>query len=399
MGSVYKPKNCIVAFLFSIDKMIVYRKINEVEFGVDPSKGAGLLCTPEVAKEIDGDIYEFVEYIYNTTGEYTPMAATWEITNICNFNCPFCYINTPAKPESINQFFSKMKDYIDELVESGLLLVYLTGGEILSVPDFIEIYRYLKAKGVFVVLLSNLSLLTEEHIDLFKKLPPLRITASIYGLTKKQFTYVTGAGDDVCQRVLENIILLKNMGINITCQMPVNVYTISELTSIAEWCYTNNIRFTCSNEMTDSYYYESRSMICVDDETFEQTRRQIRQVKAVESSKIKKVERAFGYKHHFDCKAGKHTFAVSYNSHIRPCFNIWENDGKAFDGSQSMSKAMHEMKTYINEMRRAIIDGCHGCEASKICSECLYTHLKHRSNIYEYMHSKCMENLARLNDL
>lgn len=376
--------------------MIIYRTINDIEFGVNTSKGSGLLCSQEVAQYIDGDIYEFIEYLYNQKKSYTPMIATWEITNCCNFKCPFCYINTPAKPKSKIQTFSEMKNYIDDLTEKGLLLVYLTGGEVLSVPDFEKIYRYLKSKGIFVVLLSNLSLLNDEHISLFKELPPLRITSSIYGLTQKQFVEITGMDYAYCQKILNNIILLKEIGITVTCQMPVNKYTISDLIDISEWCYTNGIRFTYNNEITDSYYNESRSADVIDDDHFMELQSQIRQIESVKSKKIFPVEKKFGYKHHFDCISGKHTFAISYDGHLRPCFNIWESDCQYFDGSSSMKDAMNDMIDYINKMKQIVIEGCHGCEASQICGECVYTRLKHKDNTEEYIKSKCTENLSKI---
>lgn len=376
--------------------MIVYRTINDVEFGINTSKGSGLLCTPEIAEAIDGDIYEFIEYLYNQKKAYTPMIATWEITNCCNFNCPFCYINTPAKPQSKTQTFDKMKEYIDDLTENGLLLVYLTGGEVLSVPDFEKIYRYLKNKGVFVVILSNLSLLNDKHIALFKELPPLRITSSIYGLTEKQFTTVTGRDYSYCQKILDNVLLLKKLGITVTCQMPVNKYTVDDLLPISEWCYSNGIRFTYNNEITDSYYNESRSLDFIDDATFETLKKQIKQIEAVKSLKTTHIERKFGYRYYFDCVSGKHTFAISFNGHLRPCFNIWETDLISFDGSVSMKKAMCEMTNYIEKMRKTVIEGCHGCDASQICGECIYTRLKHKENMNEYIEDKCKENMDKI---
>ena len=376
--------------------MVVYRTINGVNFGVNISKGSGLLCSPEIAEIIDGDIYEFIEYLYNQKKVYTPMVATWEITNCCNFKCPFCYINTPSKPESKVQTFSEMKGYIDDLADKGLLLVYLTGGEVLSVPDFEKIYCYLKNKGIFVVLLSNLSLLNEDHIALFKELPPLRITASIYGLTEQQFTAVTSKDYSYCQKILDNILLLKELGIIVTCQMPVNKYTVSDLLPIADWCYSNGIRFTYNNEITDSYYNESRSSDFIDDEQFDRLRGQIKQIEAVKSSKVISIEKKFGYKHHFDCISGRHTFAISYNGHLRPCFNIWESDCHSFDGSVSMKEAMQSMVEHIYKMQSIAIDGCHGCEASQICGECVYTRLKHKKNTDEYIKTKCAENLAKV---
>ena len=379
--------------------MTIYRNINGVDFGVNINKGNSLLCTPDVAKEIDGDIFEFVEYLYSQTEKYTPMIATWEITNCCNFKCPFCYINTPKKPRAVIQSFETMKGYIDDLVNEGLLIVYLTGGEVLSVPNFKDIYTYLKKKGVFVVLLSNLSLLNEEHISLFTEYPPMRITSSIYGMTEKQFTSVTGQPNEICQSVLENIIRIQKMGIKVTCQMPVNKYTVNDLIPISEWCYEHGIRFTFSNELTDSYYHESRSDEFIDDADFEKLKSQIRQIKAIKSSKTNKIEKKFGYKHHFDCISGKHTFAVSYDGHLRPCFNIWESDLISFDGSLSMKTAMDQMRQYIESMKKQVIEGCNGCEAVQICSECIYTHLKHKINLSDYISNRCKENKYLIQDI
>lgn len=377
--------------------MVVYRNINGVDFGVNINKSSSLLCSQEIAEIIDGDIYEFVEYLYSIKNEYTPMIATWEITNACNFECPFCYINTPKKTVTNVQSYNNMKKSIDELVEEGLLIVYLTGGEILSVPDFDKIYRYIKEKGVFVVLLTNLSLLNEKHMELFRDYPPLHITNSIYGIKPEQFRNVTGHSFDLCEKILNNILLIKEMGINITCQMPVNDYTINDLIDISEWCYSNGIRFTFNNEITDSYYNESRSEAFIKNEIFEKYRKQIRQIESIKSSKIASIERKFGYRYYFDCVSGKHTYAVSYDGHLRPCFNIWESDFVFFDGSKSMKSAMTELREFVNRMKKTIIEGCKGCDASQICGECLYTRLKHRDNLTEFIRDKCKENMTKIN--
>ena len=381
----------------SMVSMIINRKINDIEFAVDSSKASGLLCTKDVADQIDGSIFEFIEYIYEKGNDYVPLVATWEITNTCNFKCPFCYINTPAKPKSVVQSFKKMQGYIDDLVQEGLLVVYLTGGEVLSVPDFPDIYRYLKNKGVFVVLLTNLSLLNDEHIRLFEELPPLRITSSIYGITEKQFKSVTGKDFSVGKRVFNNIERLKEMGINITCQMPVNKYTVNDLIDISNWCYNRGIRFTFNNELTDSYYDESRSSQFIDNAQFEALKSKIKQIELPVSTKNVKIEKKFGYKHHFDCVSGKHTFAVSYEGHLRPCFNIWETEENVFDGSVSMKSALYKMKAYIKTKQAQIIEGCHGCEASGICGECVYTRGKHMNNLDEYIRNKCRQNMELIN--
>ena len=135
-----------ILFRWVVFIMLVYRKINDIEFAVDPNKGSSLLCEEHIANIINGNIYAFIDYIYEKENKYTPLVATWELTNICNFKCKFCYINT-SDIDSAYVSVSDAKKLIDDLVESGLLLVYLTGGEVLSHPSFIDIYIYLKKKG------------------------------------------------------------------------------------------------------------------------------------------------------------------------------------------------------------------------------------------------------------
>ena len=377
--------------------MIVNRNINGVPFGVNNNKAAGLLCTKDIACVIDGDIYEFIEYLYNKTGSYTPMVATWEMTNCCNFSCPFCYINTPAKRERNIQTFDSVKPAIDDLVEKGLLLVYLTGGEILSVPDFERIYRYLKSKGVFIVLLTNLSLLSESHLNLFREFPPMRITTSVYGTTEEQFVKVTGKSFELQRIILENILSLQEMGINVTCQTPVNQLTKGDIVSIANWCYEHGIRFTCSNELTDSYYNESRSSDFITDEEFDLIKTKIRQIDPIVSKKQSIISKEFGFRYNFDCISGKHTFCISSSNHIRPCFNIWESDLEAFDGSVSMKSALNKMIEFITRMQQTVLEGCKGCEASKICGECIYTLKKHKDS--SYLQQRCLKNKQAINEL
>lgn len=379
--------------------MLVYREINGTEFAVDINKSNSLLCENDIAEKIDGDIYSFVEYLYDQQKKYTPMVATWELTNRCNFNCKFCYINTSKKKDFVISFH-KAKEIIDYLVEQGLLIVYLSGGEIFTVPDFVEIYTYLKQKGVYVVLLTNIALLNQELIELFKKYPPLRITISLYAKlnSEEQFENVTGIGNHVNNIVYDNIGKLLEAGINVTCQTPVNALTVNDVKAIADWCYNKGIRYTYSNEMTDSYYGEDRQKYKICEQTYEELKQQINVIEK-ETIRDKDAEFVFGEKKHFDCISGKHTFVIGSNLRLRPCFNIFEGDVPAFDATGSIADAMEQMKKYISDKKREKIEHCKGCAAASICTECIYTQKNHKGSLKEYMGTACEKNKKRMNEL
>lgn len=378
--------------------MIIYRNINGIEFAVNNEKPASLFCAPEVAQITKGSIFSFIDYIYEQKQIYTPMVTTWEITSQCNFLCKFCYINSEKNLDKRFIPLDKIKNTIDELVDAGLLLIYLTGGEVMSHPDFEEVYMYLKNKGVFVVLLTNLSLLDERKLSLFKKYPPLRITTSIYGITSEQFVEVTGNCHINPRNILSNIVTLKKAGINVTAQTPINKLTFPEYEKIAQWCYENEIVYKSSDDLTNSYSGEDRQEYRIDNDYFLNVKNSLAFIEDINDPIESTFEPKYNYacKKHFDCISGKHTFAISYNLHIRPCFNIWESEGPWFDGSISMVDALEEMKKYLKRKKEETIEECTGCIAHEFCNECMMTQNKNRNNLKEYMSSSCESNRIKM---
>lgn len=373
--------------------MIVHRKINEIKFAVNPSKAASLLCEKTIADVTKGSIYLFADYLFSVTNSYIPLITTWEITNTCNFNCKFCYINTKESKTKNYVPLSTAKRAIDELVEQGLLLVYLTGGEIFTHPNFIEIYTHLKEKGVFVILLTNLSLLDSEIIELLERYPPMRVTASLYGISEEQFINVTMNQKVHSHTVLDNILILKKMGINITVQTPINILTFPEYEKMAKWCYKYQIVYKTSNELTDSYFGENNQIMRINEESFANTKSKLEFINDENIILVNnKIDCDFGHKYHFDCISGKHTFAISYNLHVRPCFNIWEKDGPWFDGNDSMTKAILQLKEYIGDMKKKTIEYCNGCIGHSFCSECMMTQQKNGLYLQKYMETICAQN-------
>ena len=119
-----------------------------------------------------------------------PFTAGFELTAKCNLNCIHCY----AKPGRGHKDMSteEFKAIYDKLVGYGLIDAYFTGGEILTRPDFSELYVHAKKKGVLLSLLTNITLLTDEHISLFKEYPVEVISTTMYGYTEEAYERVTG---------------------------------------------------------------------------------------------------------------------------------------------------------------------------------------------------------------
>lgn len=178
-------------------------------------------------------------------GRRLPISIDLEITARCNNNCRHCYINLPANNKSAKKRempLGEIEKIADQAVSMGSLWCLITGGEPLLREDFFDIYMMLKSKGLLVSVFTNGCLINEDHISLFKKLPPRDIEISVYGATKDTYERVTR-----CQ----GSFLSFNRGLNLLIDNDVKVRlkavimrsNIHELSSIADFCREKTIDF------------------------------------------------------------------------------------------------------------------------------------------------------------
>lgn len=137
-----------------------------------------------------------------------PFSAGFELTAKCNMNCIHCYAQCGRNHRDFTT--EEFKNLFDVLVDRGLLETYFTGGEIFTRPDFEELYTYAKKSGVLVILLSNITLLNQRHIDLFREYPVEIISTTMYGYSEETYERVTGVKGSYAQFMRGLELLEKN---------------------------------------------------------------------------------------------------------------------------------------------------------------------------------------------
>lgn len=348
-------------------KAIIEYDVNEIE------SNEIYLDESNLEETNDGDINSILDMMYRKNG-ISPLDMTWELTDKCNFECPFCYIHNHSTNPNKEQFeyrFETIKPELDELINHGLFICYLSGGECLLHPDFEKIYLYLKTKGVLVAVLTNAALLSDDHVNIFRKYKPYKIEVSIYGVDTT-FSKKT----QMANKVLKNVLKLKNAGINVIAKMPRNNCTEREFEKVRAWCEKNDIEFFYSNELFNGY---------------DDTDNSIYQSDIDERNDIR--ERKWGYKKVFDCPAGKHSFVLSYDGKVRPCFAFYEKKTPewSFSIEHGIITAFNRMKNKVESISGKRLKHCKGCERSNQCQECIATQCV-ADDVESYMKHKCMEN-------
>ena len=345
-------------------------------------------------KELKESFYQVDDallYIYNITQKYSPLSVYFELTNSCNFKCPFCYINYSDRNKKFLNV-EKLKKYIDFLVEKGMVYATLSGGECLLHPNFEEIYMYLYNKGVLITILSNGSLVNENIIRLFEKNKPYKIEISLYGSNNNKM-YENTKQDKYNFEDLKQIILkLKDKNINIICKMPINTVTENSFVENLSWCRENEIEFYYSDELFDKYDRSSNDEFKLKNKKIkEQLENDMYSLYRQMNFNLSKCKKCF------DCKAGKYSVILSFDECLYPCFEFRQLKEGIFKIEDDISLAYNNLEEYIKKFKNTILKHCQGCNAYLICKDCVINHINGKSNCDKYRKElvKIMKNLEK----
>jgi MoaA/NifB/PqqE/SkfB family radical SAM enzyme len=100
--------------------------------------------------------------------------------NSCNLNCQFCFWDLRLKDISLD----KKKVVINEIKNSGIRKITISGGEPMCNNDVLSVLKYMKEGGFEVVLHTNGLLINREMVKILKPLVS-RISLSLDGSSEK----------------------------------------------------------------------------------------------------------------------------------------------------------------------------------------------------------------------
>lgn len=135
---------------------------------------------------------EYLSELYKKINQQRiPLYGSIDLTDQCNLKCIHCYmegISCTSTELTTNQW----KGILDDITEAGCMNLLITGGEPLLRKDFIEIYSYAKTRGLLITIFTNGTLINDQILAVFDKLPPLSVEISLYGATAETYDKVTG---------------------------------------------------------------------------------------------------------------------------------------------------------------------------------------------------------------
>lgn len=345
-----------------MNRGLIERRSGGVHYYVDPSTPSDIYFEEDTLHKLNGDncelsITELSRYIREHNTRYQPILLTWEMTSRCNFDCPFCYIRDNTIETEVS--FEDVKEVIDGLTEEGLFEVYLSGGECLLLNDFLKIYSYIKNKGVFVTVFTNGSLINDEILECWRKLPPSSVEITFYNDMTDSKPYC-------------NLLKLREMGISILPKFTLTNTTVRYYENVKKWMeehdFVLNVDATLYDGI-DDLHSGIEKKYSISSEQREQY---------LSDSKVE-YEPKTVVRTGLSCKSKKGIIHISPDFSISLCNKMktrW--DLRVVD----VAAALGELRGVIKRYEDATLHGCNGCIYSRNCSMCLVSAEKIDGELY-----------------
>ncbi len=120
---------------------------------------------------------------------HLPLEVLVEITHRCNLPCKHCYL--PDHGDHGELTLDEFRGVFKQLAEAGTLFLTLTGGEVCSRKDFLQIVDAAHELGFALKVLTNATMITDEIAAHLAEVGVLEVSVSVYGPTADVHDAVT----------------------------------------------------------------------------------------------------------------------------------------------------------------------------------------------------------------
>lgn len=310
---------------------------------------------------------KFIQHIaQKSASKGKAFSATLEITRCCNLFCKFCYLN--GERSKLDLLSEKSTDewieFITKCIKNNVFYITFTGGEVLTRPDFEEIYIKTYDKGTKICVFTNGTLLNSTHLQMFKKRPPDSIDITLYGMSAERYEQVCGNGD-AYYKVMEVIDNLQKAGLPVQTKTNALPALADDYEQMAAYVKSHNLSFRFSG-------YMGPERDCPG---------QLDSFKRMPPEEILKFQKLFyeqgligiqeqdtreRHEQCFRCMAGKSAFFMNSEGKMTTCPMFTEFYTEPF--KVGFKTAWEQLKQKVKEME-ACAD-CLSCEEYEYCTKC-----------------------------
>lgn len=320
-----------------------------------------------------------------------------ELTDSCNERCIHCYMPGSLKDRADEMDFEAVKDLLEQYRAMNGVKVVFSGGEIFLHKDLFKILDLCRRLGLFVLLQTNLLILTPQLLDKLKALRIFNIQVSLYSTAPAVHDTITTKNGS-CLRTMANIRKLVEADIPIIIACPVmkqNFDSVADVQAFADSLgvevYYDYIMMAQSNGLTENLDHrislaQTRGMIDFLLVHKDEFRRAIETSGTAEELLAKQFARRRNV-----CSILSSGLCVSPDGTAYPCpgwkgFSLGDLAKSSLDSIWSASEKARELRSVDMD---ADFEKCRGCSLRNFCDMCAVYNYNESGDIYHVSERFC----------
>jgi radical SAM protein with 4Fe4S-binding SPASM domain len=299
-----------------------------------------------------------------------------EVSSRCNERCIHCYIPNAKKDSGKDMKLDLIIRVMDEAKAMGTLQVTFSGGELFLHKELTTILHHARKNDFCISILSNLVLLSDEHISVLKEINPNLLQVSLYSMKPDEhdaITQVKGSFEKT-KNSIERLVAA-DIPIQISCPvMKLNYKSYKDVLVYANKLHTksqtdfimmaqadyntNNLAQRISLQETEDLL---KDILKFDQDYLNSTLKQKPKSKDIEKFKKLPV-----------CGVGVDNICLTANGDYFPCAG-WQGMivGNAYKQSLKDIWEKSEQLKLLRKITNETFSDCIVCEARDYCSKCL----------------------------
>jgi len=307
-----------------------------------------------------------------------------ETTSCCNERCLHCYIPHELKTDILP--YEIIESVLKQLNEIGTLSLTLSGGEVLSHPDIIKIFRKARELDFSINILSNLTLLTPELIKVIKEINPSLVQTSLYSAIPEEHDHITQIKGSFAKTTTAiEALIAENIPVQISC--PVMKSNFRSYKNVLKYAQDRKCKAQTDFIMMARYDFSTDNLAeRLDHEETEELIRDIvtydKDYGDLTSTPVKEKSREERAKEAF-CGVGHDNLCIAASGVVYPCSG-WQ--GMALGNVKEQPiKDIWEHSPKMLELRSITKDRipqCLDCEDRQYCAPCLVRNFNESNGDY-----------------
>jgi MoaA/NifB/PqqE/SkfB family radical SAM enzyme len=299
-----------------------------------------------------------------------PIQGIFELTNRCNLSCRMCFVRQStgdAAERSKELPAAAWLELARQAVDSGMVFLLLTGGEVFLRPDFFHIYTPLTRMGLILTLFTNGTLITENRAARLAEAPPSRTEITLYGATAATYETITGVPGSYA-RCCAGIEALIRRRLPLCLKTTVTRQNVDELEAMRQMARNWGMPFKAGSLLTkrrdgalsDVAACRLSAAECVDIEAAEIA-------SGSDWTEATLREASLRVERNFFCQAGKFAFFVNPQGEMNACIALPMPAARPLE--IGFRAAWEQLKGYVDSAP-PLGPICRACDARIYCLRC-----------------------------